>query len=113
MPTSTPTSHSGMSFVTPSWLLRSSRCSLLKSSCSGPDYPSKDYHLAMYIHITNLHTVRVLHSMYSSCTERQQLCSFLQCYGRLLLFLLSCRSKGAGDYYRSMLSSPHATLDQG
>src|SRR5215813_1870673 len=28
---------------------------------------------------------------------------FLQCYDRLLLFFLSCRSKGAWDYYRSML----------
>src|SRR5215475_6047377 len=89
MPTSTPTSHYGMSFVTPSWLLRSSRCSLLKSACSGPDYPKArlsslgcgcrilalemtfltleavrqgqvekkiNPHLAVYIHITNLHT---------------------------------------------------------
>src|SRR5215467_10383649 len=106
MPTNTPTSHYGMSFVIPSWLLRSSRCSLLKSSCRPRlsqsstfftwlrmSYPSfrddlltarrtvkqrvlswqREYvqavrqgqevekkinpHLALYIHITNLHTL--------------------------------------------------------
>ena len=44
-----------------------------------------------------------MHSGLWSCIERQQLWNFLQCCDRLLFFFLSCRSKGAWDYYRSML----------
>ena len=52
------------------------------------------------------HTVRVLHPAtqdYGVALKGNNFGSLLQCYDRLLLFFLSCRSKGAWDYYRSML----------
>ena len=68
-------------------------------------------HLPYLVQLTNLHTLFefcipcVLD--YGCALKGNDWQVFFQCFQRLLLFYISCSSKGASDYYRSMLCFSH------
>jgi hypothetical protein len=72
-------------------------------------------HRAAYIHLTNLHTLFefCLPSIqdYGCTLKGNDWPAFLDCFTRLLFFFMSCSTKGAtkgaSDYYRSMLVYHH------
>ncbi len=73
---------------------------------AGKDREKRNIHLPFYVHMVNLYhlfefCIPCIQD-YGSTLKGNDWPSFYNCYKRMLLFYISCSTKGASDYARSM-----------
>jgi hypothetical protein len=83
----------------------------VRAAREGKYIDTKNPHMACYIHLLNLYSLFEFCipciQDYACALKSNDWSSFLKCYKRMLLLFLSCSSKGAAEYSRSMLMFDH------
>jgi len=83
----------------------------LRARREGKKIENKNQHLPSYVHLLNLYHLLEFCipciQDYGSALKSNNWVSFYTCFKRMLLFYISCSSKGAADYARSMFMFDH------